>query len=277
MENLKKRIQERNPSLLKKKHRDYINRISEGDFHLSHTSLVEFSESPLSFLKYKVGDKKDSSAMKEGRLVHSLILQPEKFDDNYILIEKKLKESTWAKKENAEHKKELKKRAEEEGKELVTLEELENALEFKDTVLGNKFAGDLIRSCNSFEMDVRWEYYGYKWRGFIDAVDTSWSIDCKKVRDARPQKLKWQAINRKFAWQAFHYNVALDVDFYRDFYFVCYDNSLRVSVLKIDFEQLRIAHHEIDNQIKKFKECVLWDNWDQSLEYNSLDGYFELY
>lgn len=55
--------------------------------HLSHSSLKKFLDSPMAFLMYKVMPKKSTPSMDGGKLMHMLLLEPEKFKDNYFVLD----------------------------------------------------------------------------------------------------------------------------------------------------------------------------------------------
>ena len=52
---------------------------------LSFSSLKAFSRSPLAFLDYKLGPRKETAAMNFGTLVHRAILEPEKYEQTTLI------------------------------------------------------------------------------------------------------------------------------------------------------------------------------------------------
>jgi hypothetical protein len=275
MKELKKRILEREPQLLKQNYQNLINKISIGDFNMSFSALKNFSISPLSFIKYKCREKKDTDALKLGRLTHLLILEPHLFDEKYIIIQKAkgFEGNNWAKKENKDIKVAAEAKAVEQGKEVIQVPLLEEALEFKDAVLGNSSAGDVVRGCTVYEKSLIWEAHGYTWRGFIDGYGKRYSFDLKKVRDARTRKMRWVYQDEKFHWQGYLYNTATSKYKYKDFYIIAYDGDLNVNVIKIDQYDLMRAEAEINDILKHFNQCAISEQWMYSLEYWTEEGY----
>lgn len=271
----KERILNRNCKVDLSPFRSFIEKMNAGDYHLSFTSLKEFSVSPLSFLRYKTGKKEQTESMKFGNLVHTLILEPEEFDNRYLILSKALPEYTWAKKENREAKDIAESLAASKNMEVVTESDVDSALDIKEAVLGNSFAGPLIQDCDVFEKKTTLSLFDRKFVVKMDALKyASYVVDIKKVADARPEKLRWQMQRQKWHWQSFLYIMAANLSYYSHFYNVCVDGSMNVSVIRQSAYDMMKAEAEIKEALQLLDTCIIGDTWNYSLEFYTESGYY---
>lgn len=262
---------------LPKEFAKYVEQLIIGDFTLSYSSIKAFSESPLSFLRYKTKDKKRTPSMEFGSLLHTLVLEPTKFESEYIILDKLVKESTWAKKENKIHKSEIELKALEEKKQVVTMENLTKALDLKKAILKNSYAGYLINGCIEYEKPIKFDWYNFTWTGYIDGLGQNYIIDLKKVTDARPHKIKWRAIDAKWNWQAFLYLQGTEKNHgdHNHFYNICYDDNGNVSVIRQTWMDVNIALASLVKICDKFNDCIIQNTWDYSYEFWTENGYYK--
>ncbi len=272
---LKERIERREVPFDPSEYQAFIDKMNTGDFSLSFTSIKEFASAPLDFLRYKIGKKPETDSMRLGDLEHTMILEPEKFYDKFLILEKPkgFEEFTWAKKENKIAKQNAEIEAATKELTVVTIDEVEKALEIKECILSNEVAGAMVNGCERYEQPVKFELFGFTWFGVIDAHDRRVILDLKKVADARPNKLRWPFQERKMNWQAFLYRYALKG--HHDFYNICYDSHGRVSVVKMADFDIQAAQAQIEKACIALRECIIGDNWNQSLEFRTQMGYFE--
>lgn len=237
---------------------------------LSFSKIKEFKKSPAHYLAYISRKFEATEAMNIGTLEHLAILQPEKIKDQFVFFEKVV-EGTWAKKENAEHKKEI----EENNNGKIVLdkkhywESLDKAKRIWDHPLCKKFFDNFIEA----EKLIKWEWDEVNWTGIIDLVSKNCLVDFKKVPDASPDKLRWLQRDRLFHWQAYLYGLGTSNEL-GEFYNVCYDDR-NITVIRQDEISQARAKSDIEYFVNKFKQCELRDDFSAGFEFYSEKGYFE--
>lgn len=259
------------------KFQPYIDKMTLGDFTLSASSIKAFAQSPLHFLKYKVDEFVTTPSMEAGKLLHMLILEPHKFLNHYMIKTKAegFEGNAWNKKENKEKAEMLQAEADATGKTLIDLSVLEDALDLKDAILTNSYAGELIKGCNNYERKFKMKWKGFNWTGIIDGVANNYIIDLKKVPDAEPRKVRWEIRNRRFNWQGLLYMRAMKMfNDYSFYYNICYDGNGNVTVVRQDWFSLSMAEAQIIETLKKLEDCIIGENWLYSYEFNTEMGYY---
>ena len=120
--------------------------MDQNKIKLSFTALKEFCTSPLAFLRYKMRDKTSTDAMILGSLFHCLVLEPSKFKKKYVVLKKAkgFEANNWSKAENKKKKELVYASAKETNKIVITESQLLAALDKKDALLSNTFAGELL-------------------------------------------------------------------------------------------------------------------------------------
>lgn len=243
--------------------------IRSGELTLSFSAMKSFDESPSHFVMYKDGTKKTTDAMKFGTVTHTLTLEPKKFDKEFIVFFKPFPDKTMALGANKDAYKQAQIIAEQEGKEVIKEEDVTKAKVIRDLAWSNHPSKKLLAAKGMFEKSVRFDFEGFTFRGKIDKVSPFGNVDLKKVPDANPRKLKWVAMDRKFAWQAFLYNYGLNKKLpYRPFFFICADAKGGITVLKILPYQLQAAELQLKKKIAEFKLCAIEDNWHKNYDFH---------
>lgn len=129
---------------------------------LSRSQLFELRKSPVHF-KYALDNPAEPSpAMVFGSAFHCLILEPEKFDDEYITgqkIDRRTREG-----------KEQFQRALDSGKSLISWEDYALMLEMKESVMNNRYACKLL----SGEKER-----SYFWTDELTGIDLKCRPDCR--------------------------------------------------------------------------------------------------
>lgn len=252
---------------------ELIKKIDSGEITLSYSALKEFAISPAHFLRYKTDQKEQTEAMQIGQLQHTLILQPDQVEQKFMFLQKPIPDATWAKTENKSYKENMQLAAMRDNKILLDAAHFEDAITLRNKLYNHKFFEALLAEMVEAEKEIRFDYDSYKWHGFIDGSGLGFNFDLKAVPNAAPDKLKWIQRDRKFHWQAYLYNYATGNEF-GDFYNVCYDSDLNITILKQDSMSQSRAKIEIDNTLSKFKECTIMDAWNEGFEFYTDQGFY---
>tara|TARA_R100000697_G_scaffold119997_1_gene144634 strand:- start:1495 stop:2259 length:765 start_codon:yes stop_codon:yes gene_type:complete len=197
-----------------------------GKPHLSYSSL-----------KYALGDmrlwemymrgqlKKESEALSFGSLYDLLLFEPDKFNDNYyVLDDAALVDSIGGKyprntKRYKEWKAEAAQTAQNENKELASEEDVKKAKDMiqrlKDCGLYDKrFAG------GKYQVEFNVEIDGIPLKGFLDCLQDDCIIDSKSARSI--PKFRYDVNSWSYDIQAYIYTKVFDI---KDFYWVVQEKA----------------------------------------------------
>jgi len=257
---------------------ELIQKLEAGDFTLSFSALKEFAKSPAHFIAYKLGDKKETAAMKKGTIIHCAILEPNELENRYCILnredlpnpDKDFRDSA-----NKAFKLQFEEKAKEKGKKIVTPDEWENALKHRDLAHNNEVVSPYLAKLVRTEQLVKFEFNGYQFRGVIDGLSKSFVLDLKTVSDASPNRLKWAVMDGKYHWQHFLYNQSDSVQAYFDNFNLLIDGNGGMVLVKIDQALLWEAESDLMRLLESFENCRKNNLWHQNYEFWAGEkGYF---
>ena len=170
---------------------------------VNKSTLWEIRKSPAHYKWAVENPSEDTPALKMGRAIHMAVLQPEEFPDTYAVmpdgIDRRTKEgkAAWAAwcEEN-------------DGKEVLTKEELETCMTVAKSVLNN--SNNMLLWCQT-EVPLFWvdDRTGIKCKCRIDALketdDKFLIIDLKTANDASTKTFTREAVKYGYHVQAAHY------------------------------------------------------------------------
>lgn len=256
--------------------------ISKGELVLSFSAIKAFAKSPSHFLRYKIGDRVETPAMKKGTLIHCAILEPEELEKRYTTMNRKdmpNPDSDFRNSENKAWKKAMEAKAQSEGKEIVDPSEWDNAVRHRDLAYSNQVIAPYLNGLRRREWRTEWEFEGFKWRGVIDGLGPAYELDLKTVSDASPDKMKYLLPGEKYHWQHFLYRQSPEVGGYFKAFNLLVDGEYGISLLKIQDHQIQKAEAEIRETLERFKFCAENDQWEMNYEFwanNPNQGYFTI-
>ena len=277
-----------------------LDKIYKKKVRLSFSALAEFAKSPQHFINYKLGEKKETPSMKFGTLVHTLVLEPDSFDERYVIGTIKppstvqgqqfcsmvLDGHTPSDAFKANYKRGSSSSTYEKyspyiesvrgikGRVIVSQGDYELATKLKTTVWNNPSSRHILDQVTETERDIKWTYSGFNWRGFIDMKGKEIKADLKVVADASPKKFRWKIWEMKYHWQAAMYIDAEMEDC--DYYIIAIDRSCNISVHLLSRATLNSARMEINEAMATFKRCMLFNAWRSSYDFHSSNGIFEV-
>ena len=263
------------------KKREVIEKIERGELILSFSAIKEFAKSPMHFINYKLGDKKQTPAMKQGTLIHCAILEPEELENRYCILEQSMlpnPDKDFRNTENKNFKQLFEEEARAKNKEIISPAEWQNACDRRDLAYNNEVVSPYLKGLKQTEIGATWEFGGYQWRGVLDGIGPSYVLDLKTVDSAAPDKIKWKAIHEKYAWQQFLYRQSPMVYPYFSNFNLLVDSEMGMSLLKIEWNDLAKAEAEILKILEQFKICTENNLWNQNYEFwaNNSGGYFTI-
>ena len=161
--------------------------------HISWTALKHFKRSPKHYLEYlaqkqriKQGLEKPTEAMILGSAFHCLVLEPEKFNEKFIVSPSFDRRTKDGKEAFATFEKES------EGKEILMQPAFENA---KNMAEATRFsAKKYIDGLQAVEQELRWQHEsGISVLSYVDGIGGDYYVELKSCQDASPVNFQRKA------------------------------------------------------------------------------------
>lgn len=206
-----------------------------------------------------------------GSACHTATLEPEKFEEEYVILPK-------GRRRSGTH--------DVDGRLILNHTEGSNLPGMVEAVRNHEDAGPLL-SYGQAEMSVFWEdpTYGFLCKARPDwTTDNKIMVDLKKCQDAREWPFAKSFFNLKYDWQAYWYlNGAEEASEqatgerveHKDFAFIAVEEQPPhgVNVFFASKETLVVAMEEIEPIKAKYAECLKSGKWPR---YESGPKYIEL-
>lgn len=247
-----------------------IKKITSQESHLSYSALINFAKSPRHFIEYKLRKKERTPAMIFGSMLHCLVLEPDKFEERYFLMDDTeiIAQIGGGNPRGTKAYKEWKagelEEAQKSGKEVVMPPETLKARLMASQVNNNYVAAKKMSKCEFREVKLEFKYGGYSFMGFVDAMGDAISIDLKSCPDADPRKFQRKVIDMGYHIQGALYGIDMPD---HDFYNIAVDGSGNVSVHQYASDLLNFGREKLDLLLAKFNECVEKNLWHLSHEF----------
>lgn len=262
----------------KKSYAPGVYDITNQEYHasegISRSGISEFKKSPLHYwdryLNPKKPPRKTSTAMTIGSAVHTLIMEPEKFEQEFCVF-KKVNLSTKAGKE---YKKEFEVLS--IGKEIIREEDMEKVKEIVDSVHQNELVMPILHEAD-FEKSIYWTH-------------SATGLTCKARPDIwkRKQKIICDVKTTRNASRASFARAIMDGDYHiqaamqmigvlevtgeaiEDYMFLVIPNERPYFpyIYNLDTETIKKGIAEFNDAMKLIKQC--YDNNDWHKERNSI-------
>jgi exodeoxyribonuclease VIII len=186
-----------------------------GDYYanraLSHSKLSCLAQSPMEFKMRYVDDPptlppKESDAFAMGHAVHCLALEPEKFDERFVVTPKIDRRTKEGKLQAIIFERDN------EGKIVLTLEEYQDAVSCVQALYNHAEFATIMAQPRRVEVPFEFDLFGHKFKAKPDAIIDSMRliIDIKTTDDASPHRWQWSAVDYGYHRQAFIYRRAME-------------------------------------------------------------------
>lgn len=255
-------------------------KLNTGNFTLSYTSLKEFSKSPSHFIRYKLGDKVRTDAMKKGNIIHCAILEPDQLEKRYSVLKNSdlpFSDKDFRNAENKKFKEVFEMNCELEGKEIITQAELDKANRHIDLAYNNQGIAHYLNGLIQKEQRLEFDLCGFNFVGYADGIGSNYELDLKTVTDANPSIYKYKLESEKYHWQHFLYSQSKHVASWMDNFNLLIDDNMGISLLKVSKLLIHKADEEVTKLLDQFKMCIENDLWDMNYEFwSNGKGYFEI-
>jgi len=224
--------------------------------HVSKSWLDKIRKSPAT-LKATLDNKvavEPTPAMAFGSMFHSLVLEPDTFNDEYILERKIDRRTKEGKSEYADFLKES------EGKQSVSVVNLEIAQGMRASVMEHPLASKLFAGGDPEQSVFFTDSHGCKCKARADYLKRSCVVDLKSSVDASPRGFAKSVANFRYDVQDAHYSEGFKMD---RFVFVAVEKvyPYLVGVYFLD-EEAKIRGENLRSQdILTYMECKENDFW----------------
>jgi len=186
--------------------------------------------------------------MIKGSLIHTLVLEPDTFNDVYAIFEGKVKRGK-AYDEFVE---------ENVGKTIVSTNDYLEASQIASAVHANEAVKELFMETTAVEQLVEWEHQGLKFKGFIDGVGEGFKFDLKSCASSEPSKFTNDCFKYGYPIQGVMYNIAMGGTGLEPYYIIAVESKkpYNVTLFKMTEDLLQYGLKEYNRMIEKFK---LWE------------------
>ena len=210
---------------------------------LSSSSVKLLNKSPKDYKDMLEGVQKGSKALEEGKLIHTMLLEPEKLSDVNIV-------------ETTTRATKVFKAALAENPNTFTQKEYDNCRSIADAVLNNSSVSAFMEGCDA-EVPVIGEISGIPFRAKADLLSREKGIllDIKTTGDM--DRFKWNVQNFGYHMQVYIYCELFGIS-YDDFYFLVVDKKTKaVGVFNVTEETYFKGLAETEKAIDQYKKYFI--------------------
>ena len=207
---------------------------------------------------------KETKAMKFGTLVHTLVLEPEKFEDEYAVEPDLDKRTTKGKADHEAFK------ATAKDKIVISETEYRTAKTITQKVSEHKFASFLLEHGKSEQTAIWYDYKEKEWlKVRPDHLPTTIGgtiVDFKTSSDASPESFAKDIYNYKYHLSAAMYidgMINVKSEQFTQFIFIVAETvaPYNVSVFKLDEEALKLGYQEYRKALGIYHSCKMKNKW----------------
>ena len=238
---------------------------------ISSSDLKRMMKSMASWKYYHDNpDDNDTEALQFGRAYHKLMLEPDDFDNEFVVspkFDRRTKEGKAAYEEFLKSS---------EGKEVINEETYQKLLEMQIALYNTPFVKLLIKG--EHEKSIFWkdEQTGITLKCRPDSFgrikDQYIAIDLKTTKDAETDHFMRDALKLGYDLQAYHYCDGLEHEYKKPFKFIFIAQEKTapylVNVLEADEYFMKNGKELRDSLLEKYKMCCETDTWPGYMDEN---------
>ena len=278
-------------------YQELMNKLKSKEIVLSFSSLKQFARSPEHFIRYKLFKPLPTQAMIFGSLVDCLIFEKEKLHDKFligstvptsknqkafcdIIIRQvgSVKEISGEMIDNAFNECYKKGKAIDVYNELesyikglinnkypVSQHDIDLANRMNEKLYSNKAGSKLMNKFTETQKKIEFEYLGWKFIGYADAVGENLICDLKTT-DAEPDKISRFIYQNKTYVQLAIYSYGLKME-KEEFKVLALDKNENISVNNISKDYILYGLKEFKNWVKDFNKCVMMNKFNYNYDF----------
>lgn len=264
---------------------DFVANMPEKEYfaldRVSNSTLGYLKKSPAHMLHRLSTKSEPTPNMVLGSLTHCLILEPAQFDVMFAVAPElnkrtKVGKATWDA---------FTLECEKLNKQVVTIEQHEQALAMANSVVKHDAAAKLLELLSEAELTALWndKETGLECKARLDGLTTNEIIvDVKTTQDASPTEFARSIVKWGYHRQAAFYSAGYEAVAGRKpvaFVFVVVESSApyAVATYVLSEESLDIGSAEISDLMQKFKECKdtkLYNGYSNQIETLELPAWY---
>ena len=252
----------------KRKFQNGVHNIANDEYHssmgLSRSALMEFKRSPFHYWhKYMVDTDRrvePSTAMVMGNLVHTMVLEPHKFDSEFVMRPEMDRRTNAGKQAFNAFSMTL------AGRQSVTYEQVEHANAIQKAIIENDLAFALLQECD-IEQSIYFTHQatGIQCKCRPDAWNVSIVIDLKTTADASFRAFQSSAFKYGYFLQAgmIHQGLASIGLSLEKFVFMVVEKEKphAVALYVLDDEAIDFGVNQFNTLIESYAQCQQNDKW----------------
>ena len=230
------------------------------DPSISKSGLDQFRRSPAHYKAWLAEDSEQTPAMRIGTLTHLAVLEPDTFNSVTViapLVDKRTKEgkSIWEQF-----------KGDNDGKEILSLDEHNQIVAMRDSVRKHQAAGKLLAKGGS-EISVFAVCPKTKvmMKGRYDWLDGNTIVDLKTTEDASPDGFAKSVANYRYHIQAAHYIALAGLVGIKDatFRMIAVEKAApyAIAVYELGAADLILAESERITLLEMFSSCTQFQSW----------------
>lgn len=245
-----------------------IERYHSGEIPLSYSSISSFIKGgPRGFFENRML-KKETDSMNEGKALHCIVLEPEKFEERYYVFDdsEKIIEIGGSKPRATKEYRQWKEKVLElnNGKIELSISQYDFIKSLSDYLKINEVSKPIIERINETEKKIYFEFEGYKFIVYVDIISDMFTADLKKCVNADVQKVKWLAKDMCYDIQGAVTYLGTGIAKHN---ILMIDNNHQVSIVEMDGKSLNNSVDKLSFYVNKFNECIEQDDWNQGTNY----------
>lgn len=256
---------------------------------ISNSDLKHFKRSPEHYKQYKKDGSADTEATIFGSAFHSYILEPHKFESEFVIMDESnrpVPEKDYRTTANKEWKESFYLNASSKNLKVLSVDDFERLKLMKDKLYSVAPAKEILEfTRNEYEKTLRWNYKGIACKGKADIINDFFIADLKTTEDADPVEFSKTVIWNEYYRQAGMYldgDSAGHINYsnLKSFYFIAIEKKppFGVSVHVCSKDLIEKGVEEYRFLVEQLKSCIDADKWE-SYHFKALsrmDGIFEL-
>lgn len=271
--------------------------MSNKDYHdqdaISKSGLDLIDKSPAHYQWAQIYPRAETASMKKGSLIHTLILEPEKFVKEYIILPDSAPKRPSVTQLNAKKPSEATLKSihwwdqfnkESEGKIILSIKEYEDACRIQEAVVNNPVAMNILETAMGFEQSIFAEEFstGVECKCRPDIIMENALYDLKTTKNANARSFSYSVRSYRYHVQAAFYLdtcniVGMDVN---QFGFIAVDTidmPYQCTVFhSLSKDALQAGREEYMRNLKVYAECLEtgeWPGYPESYDVIELAGY----
>lgn len=238
---------------------------------LSYSSAKEFYKSPIDYMMYLNKEYEQTDAMILGSCLDCLLLTPDNFENDFIIIDK-IDRRSKAGKEYFAQQQTL---AKEQKKTLLPRLIYATAILMKQSLEANDQVMALLNNCTETQKRLEWNYKGIRNVGYLDGVGeifgNKFIFDLKTTQDASPQAWSKTITKWNYDLQLAMYRIGWERNYFEfpELWHIVIESKppYKCNTFKIGDSVLEIGTTIYDRIIKNFKYCMEHDLWNSGYEF----------